>query len=196
MEQESNDPEKDNMRKILRDAGEKVGETLSMLIGHPVEAEFVGLESKKTDIRPGRDRRSDVIVYTKLKTGEDNYAVFSLGEESAYNLANVMLMREDDHVNTGFGEDERDALREAGNIVIGKFLSIVADHFDMEILFEPPMIEMRKSIDELGNLYTALNSVDRCFVSDVYLTSTGMGIYGRYLIIPDDKMTKSFFDFF
>ena len=196
MVKEFNDEEKLRIENILQTAGERVSDSLSMMINQPVKTEIINFHKNIDGLESGQDKNNVVLIYTELKNGEEGYAFFSLDHKSALKLANIMLMRDENEEVQELDEDELDALKEAGNIVIGNFLSVVADFFKMEILFDPPEVIENCGNGDYGGFLSNPEDADSSLIADLILSAKGVGINGRYILIPSKKLTEDFHSFF
>ncbi|MFW6197160.1 MAG: chemotaxis protein CheC [Thermoplasmatota archaeon] len=192
------DSQEKRLRELLRTAGQKAGDSLSMMISDSVETEIVDFYDTPSELHDKtiEDHEIGAIVYTKLKEGEGGIAFFTLYEDSAQSMANILLMRDQDYDFGDLGEDEIDALGEVGNIVLGSFLSELADFFRTEILFDPP-----KAIpDEENEGYKKIigDSFDPnqvFLIADLRFYAKDVPIDGQYVIIPSDELMDHFIDY-
>lgn len=186
------------LRELLRTAGQKAGDSLSMMINGSVETEIVDFYETPSELHDKtiEDHEIGAIVYTKLKEGEGGIAFFTLYEDSAQSMANILLMREQDYDFGELGEDELDALGEVGNIVLGSFLSELADFFRTEILFEPPKAIPDEENEGYKKIIGDSFDTDQVFlIADLRFYAKNIPIDGQYVIIPSDELTDHFIDY-
>ncbi len=188
---------KEQLKDILEEAGERVSDSLSMMIGQPVDTDIIDFHKDSVEFQSkNSDREIDVIVYSELEEGENGFALFTMDDNSARKLANLLLMRDEDHEIEDFTEDEIDALTESGNIVIGNFLSQVADHFNTEIMFDTPRVMHGDDDCGYDKFIGEDRSSEHSLIADIRLIAEDVGIDGRYILIPSNTLTSFFIDFF
>ncbi len=188
---------KEQLKDILEEAGERVSDSLSMMIGQPVDTDIIDFHKDSVEFQSkNSDREIDVIVYSELEEGENGFALFTMDDNSARKLANLLLMRDEDHEIEDFTEDEIDALTESGNIVIGNFLSQVADHFNTEIMFDTPRVMHGDDDCGYDEFIGEDRSSEHSLIADIRLIAEDVGIDGRYILIPSNTLTSFFIDFF
>ncbi len=176
-----------------------MSDSLSMMIGQPVETDIIDFHKDSIEFQSKNDEMEDnldVIVYSLLEEGENGFALFTMDEESAKKLTNLLMMRDEDHEIENFDEEEIDALTESGNIVIGNFLSQVADHFNTEIMFDTPQVTHGEDGMGYGEFINRDESSEHSLIADIRLKAKDVGIDGRYILIPSDSLTAFFIEFF
>lgn len=192
------DKQKEQLRRVLNTAAQKAGDSFSMMIGDSVDAEIIDFYETPVELATKAQNSGEkaAIIYSELTESENGYALFSLSQESATKLSNILLMRDHDHVVEEFGEDEKDALSEIGNIVIGNFMSEIADFFNMEILFTPP--QMIEEVHEEGYrkiIGDSINMDEFTLITDLRFKAKDVGIDSQNLIIPSDELMEKIIDF-
>lgn len=192
------DKEKEQLRGVLNTAAQQAGDSFSMMIDEKVDAEIIDFYETPVELATKAKNSGEkaAIIYSELTESEKGYVLFSLSQESAAKLSNILLMRDQDHVVEEFGEDEKDALSEIGNIVIGNFVSEIADFFNMEILFTPP--QMIEEVHEEGykKIIGRSTQMDEfTLITDLRFYAKGVGIDSQNLIIPSDELMDKMLDY-
>ncbi|MFW6197162.1 MAG: chemotaxis protein CheC, partial [Thermoplasmatota archaeon] len=189
--------QRDMIKDVLETGGKRAAESISMMIGSSVEAEVANIHEDAYSLYEKEIEKENLglIVYSDLKRGEGGITMYIMYEESAKKLSNVLLGRDKDEPIDDFGEDEMSAIKEIGNIVIGNFLGEVSDYFETSILHTPPKIvhDMVGIYFENVIGYTAM--LEDAIIADVSLSAKGVGIDGKYILIPSDKLTEEFVKF-
>ncbi len=184
------------IKGVLETAGKKSAESISMMIGSNVKAEINNLNSDAFELyeKEIEKEKMAMIVYSELEQGNEGLTLFILYDESARRMANILMDRDKDEKFGDFGEAEKSAVKEVGNIVIGNFLGEVSDYFNTSIMHSPPeVIHDMVGVyfnDVVG--YTAM--LEDAIIADVKFIAEGEGIEGKYLLIPSDELTNSFIE--
>ncbi|MBS3790823.1 MAG: chemotaxis protein CheC [Candidatus Thermoplasmatota archaeon] len=184
------------LREILETAARKSAESISKMLGTTVETEILNIYTHPLDLVEKEIEKENlgIILYSELKDGEGGISLFVMDEESAMKLSGKLLGKGDEK-SQELGEDERSALREVGNILLGNFLAEVGDYFDLPILHTPPELKH----DMIGIYLESLLSYsegleNNAIISEVKLVAEGVGVKGRYILIPSDTLTEDFMD--
>ena len=189
--------QRDMIKDVLETGGKRAAESISMMISSSVEAKIANIHEDAYSLYEDELEKENLglIVYSDLKRGEGGITMYIMYEESASKLSNVLLGRDKDEPIDEFGEDEMSAIKEIGNIVIGNFLGEVSDYFETSILHTPPQIvhDMVGIYFENVIGYTAM--LEDAIIADVTLSAKGIGIDGKYILIPSDKLTEEFVNF-
>lgn len=183
------------IKGVLETAGRKSAETISVMIGTNVEAEINKVKANSFDIPVEKRDELAMIVFSELEIGENGLALFILYENSARKMANILMDRDKDEDFGEFGAAEKSAVKEVGNIVMGNFLGEVSDQFDVSIMHTPP--ELAESFSEIsfGEKVEVSNRFNEAVIADVKFIAEGVGIEGKYLMIPSKELTKTFVDY-
>ncbi len=184
------------LREILETAARKAAESISKMLGTPVETEILNIYTNPLELveKEFDQENLGIILYSELKEGEGGITLFVMDEDSAITLAQNLLGKKD-QAEGELGEQERSALREVGNILLGNFLAEVGDYFDIPILHTPPELKHDMIGVYLENLLTYSESLENsAIISEVKLKAKGVGVKGRYILLPSDELTEDFID--
>ncbi len=184
------------LREILETASRKAAESISKMIGTPVETEILNIYTNPLELveKEFDQENLGIILYSELKEGEGGITLFVMDEDSAMTLAQKLLGQGEQDAGN-FGEQERSALREVGNILLGNFLAEVGDYFDIPILHTPPELKHDMIGVYLENLLSYTEELEKsAIISEVKLKAKGVGVKGRYILLPSDKLTEDFMD--
>lgn len=184
------------LREILETASRKASESISKMLGTPVETEILNIYTNPLELVEKEFDQDNlgVILYSELKDGEGGITLFVMDEKSAMTLAQNLL-GQDDQKAGDLGEEEKSALREVGNILLGNFLAEVGDYFDIPILHTPPELKHDMIGVYLENLLSYSEELENsAIISEVKLKAKGVGVKGRYILLPSDTLTEDFID--
>jgi chemotaxis protein CheC len=106
---------------------------------------------------------------------------------TAIRLAELMLRRPKGSAS-GLGELEQSAIREAGNILSGQYLSALSEFMGMMLLPSPPSLAIDMSHALLEGAYLQFGSARDpvvCVESEFRMTDLGDVLRGFFLLLPD-----------
>lgn len=184
------------IKNVLETAGKKSAETMSTMISSSVKSEIENIHADAFDHYETKidKEKMALIVYSELEEGNEGLALFILYEDSAKRMANILMGRDKDEQFGEFSDVEKSAVKEVGNIVMGNFLGEVSNYFDTSIMHTPPeLVHDMVGVyfqDVVG--YTAI--LEDALVADVRFVAEGIGVEGKYLLIPSDELMHSFMD--
>ncbi len=181
------------LREVLETASRKAAESISKMIGTSVDTEILDIHTNPFELVEKEFERENlgVILYSELKKGEGGISLFVMKEESALKLAQKLLGRDEEENSFELGEEEESALREVGNILLGNFLAEVGDYFDLPILHTPPELSHDMIGVYLENLLSYSEGLENhAIIAEVKLIAEGVGVTGRYILFPSDKLTE------
>ncbi len=186
----------DIIKNVLQTASEKAASSITMMIDSSVKTEIVDIQNDPFGIVDEKyDKESlGVIIYSELKEGEGGITLFILEERSARELCEILLGEEKCTGADELSEEEKSAIRETGNILIGNFLAEVGDYFDTPILHTPPQLVHDMIGVYIENLVGYSENVNEPIIADVSLTVEEIGVNGRYILFPSDKLTQRFLE--
>ncbi len=182
------------IKNVLETAGKKSADNISTMINSNVKSKIEKIQADAFEHCENEidKERMALIVYSELGDGEDGLALFILYEDSARRIANILMGRDKDKKFGKFGEVEKSAVKEVGNIIMGNFLGEVSNYFKTSIMHTPPeLIHDMVGVyfeDVVG--YTTL--LEEAVIADVKFVAEGAGIEGKYLLIPSDELMLSF----
>ncbi len=183
------------LKGVLETAGRKSAETISIMIDSNVEAKIKNVIANSFDMSNEKENKLTMIVFSELEIGKNGLALFILYEDSARKMANILLGRDKDNDFGEFSDTEKSAVKEVGNIVMGNFLGEVSDYFDISIMHTPP--KLAESFNVLSVEYgIELDGIfEDAVIADIKFIAEGVGIKGKYLMIPSEELTKIFIDY-
>lgn len=182
------------LEQILETAARKGGESISKMIGTPVDTNILDIYTNPLDLVEKQIEKEvlGVIIYSELKKGEGGISLFVMDEQSAVKLS-AELLGKNVSESEDLGEDERSSLREIGNILLGNFLAEIGDFFNIPIMHTPPELKHDMIGVYLDNIITYTeSSTNNAIISEVKISAQGVGVKGRYILIPSDALTKDF----
>ncbi len=182
------------LEQILETAARKGGESISKMVGTPVDTEILDIYTDPLDLVEKQIEKEvlGVIIYSELKGGEGGISLFVMDEDSAVKLS-AELLGKDVSESKELGEEERSSLREIGNILLGNFLAEIGDYFNIPIMHTPPELKHDMIGLYLENIITYTESnTNNAIISEVKISAKGVGVKGRYILIPSDSLTKDF----
>lgn len=106
---------------------------------------------------------------------------------TAIRLAELMLRRPKGSA-PGLGELEQSAIREAGNILCGQYLSALSEFMGMVLLPSPPQLAIDMSHALLEGAYLEFGSARDpvvCVENEFRMTDLGEVLRGFFLLLPD-----------
>lgn len=107
---------------------------------------------------------------------------------TASRLAGILLRRNDVKFPDGFGEVEKSALKEAGNIIGAAYLNALSDFLGMIILTSVPGL----AIDQAGAVLTSSSIMEAdhgdhliCIETTFRMDEERQALKGHFLLVPD-----------
>ncbi len=184
------------IKGVLETASKKSAESISMMIDSTVKAEINNLEADAFELYENEIEKEKLamIVYSELEKGDEGLTLFILYDESARKMANILMGRDKENKFGEFGEAEKSAVKEVGNIVIGNFLGEVSDYFDTSIMHSPPELVHDMVGVYFNDVVGYTTMLEDAIIADVKFVAEGAGIEGKYLLIPSDELTNSFIE--
>ncbi|MCB4756924.1 MAG: chemotaxis protein CheC [Elusimicrobia bacterium] len=124
-------PEK--LKDINRDAAEQASLALSKLTGTAVQVQIerAEIERQETVCPPALSEELVVGVCLPVTGDAKGTALLAIAQETAFQLCDVM-MRRPPHTTRLLTPLDESALKEAGNILVGNYLSVMADRLEMK----------------------------------------------------------------
>lgn len=182
------------LREILETAARKSAESISKMLGTSVNTEILNIYTNPMDLVEKEIEKENlgIILYSELKEGEGGISLFVMDEKSAMKISGRLLGKSDE-ASKDLGNDERSALREIGNILLGNFLAEIGDYFDIPILHTPPELKHDMIGVYLENLLSYSEGLEsNAIMSEVKIAARGVGVKGRYILLPSDTLTEDF----
>ena len=107
---------------------------------------------------------------------------------TASRLASILLRREEVPFPEGFGDIEQSALKEAGNILAGAYLSALSDFLGMIVLTSVPGLAIDLAGAVLTSSYLNFGEVDDyvlCIDTIFRMDEQREALRGHFLLLPD-----------
>jgi chemotaxis protein CheC len=113
-------------------------------------------------------------------------------QRDAFRLAQLLLRR--DRPSTEFGDMERSAIKEAGNILSSAYMNALSDFMGMMLLPSPPGLAVDMSAAVLTTAYLQFGT-DKdyvfCVESDFLVNDAGERLRGFFLLLPDAESLQA-----
>lgn len=151
-----NQSEKQRKREMLREIGNigagNASKALSQISKQKINVEFPKVESAKIEEIPEKlGKRSEVYtdVSVKIKIQEESEEIHAgnllllMPHQKAKKLADILEQKIDEEIDQkelGLTEEEKDALKETGNILTGASVSAITQYIDLKLVEGIPEI--------------------------------------------------------
>lgn len=113
--------------------------------------------------------------------------VFVLPTDAGVRLAERMLQRKR-HSSKMLGELEQSALKEAGNILAGAYLTALSDFLAMRLMLSPPTLDTGKNATVLASIRTREPDAAApilCVETEFFMEEPSESLHGFFLLVPD-----------
>ena len=126
-------------------------------------------------------------MYMRVMGDGSGAILLAFGREAALSLVDLMMGRPSGEAQL-LSEMEQSALREAGNIIAGSFLTAISNFLQVLLLPSVP----RLALDMIGALIESLlveSKVNRDFALVMYIRfqAEGCEVGGHFLMVPDSR---------
>ncbi|HMI57163.1 MAG TPA: chemotaxis protein CheC [Gemmatimonadaceae bacterium] len=121
--------------------------------------------------------------------------VFLLAVQAGLRLAERMLRRKRG-TSENLGLLEQSALKEAGNILAGAYLTALSDFLHMRLMLSPPALTTGKTseaLKTLGDHAPQVESPILCVETEFFLEEPVESLHGFFLLVPDQKAFDAIF---
>ncbi len=127
---------------IAQSAAANAARSLEMIADNSLSLEVLTAGTCPTfDIETLADNPEDITVgaYVKVNGSIPGHALLLFPRASALTFSDLVLNREDG-TTTELGELEESLIQEVANILISSYITAIADHYQIILLPEPPLI--------------------------------------------------------
>jgi len=121
--------------------------------------------------------------------------IFLLAAPAGLRLAERMLRRTRG-TSPNLGKLEQSALKEAGNILAGAYLTALSEFLDMRLMLSPPSLqtgETAEALQALGDQAPRAESPILCVETEFFLEEPTESLHGFFLLIPDPNAFDAIF---
>lgn len=121
--------------------------------------------------------------------------IFLLAVPAGLRLAERMLRRTRG-TSPNLGRLEQSALKEAGNILAGAYLTALSEFLDMRLMLSPPSLqtgETAEALQALGDHAPRAESPILCVETEFFLEEPTESLHGFFLLIPDPNAFDAIF---
>ena len=121
--------------------------------------------------------------------------VFLLATPSGLRLAERMLRRKRG-TSQSLGHVEQSALKEAGNILAGAYLTALSDFLGMRLMLSPPSFttgDSAHALRALGDRAPRAESPILCVETEFFLEEPVESLHGFFLLVPDQSAFDAIF---
>ena len=139
---------------------------------------------------------TEIVAVQMAMSGEiSGHTIFLLPIPAALRLAERMLRR-NRGTSPNLGSLEQSALKEAGNILAGAYLTALSEFLDMRLMLSPPTLkigETAKALDAVGDHAPRADSPILCVETEFFLEEPVESLHGYFLLVPDSDAFDAIF---
>jgi len=139
---------------------------------------------------------TEIVAVQMAMSGEiSGRTVFLLPIPAALRLAERMLRR-NRGTSPNLGNLEQSALKEAGNILAGAYLTALSQFLAMRLMLSPPTLkigETAQALDALGDHAPRADSPILCVETEFFLEEPVESLHGYFLLVPDSDAFDAIF---
>lgn len=136
-----------------------------------------------------------VSVMMDMHGSLNGQTLLALPLPTAHRLADLLLRRERRRRDGGFDRLEESALKEAGNILGGAYMTALSDFLEMQLMPSPPRLKISTASQILADCITPL-TVDYavcCVETEFSFEEIGERFRGFFLLLPDPDSFSAIF---
>ena len=138
----------------------------------------------------------EVVAVQMAMSGDiSGRTIFLLTVPASLRLAERMLQR-GRGTSESLGKLEQSALKEAGNILAGAYLTALSEFLDMRLMLSPPTLKSGSTavaLDALGDHAPRAESPILCVETEFFLEAPAESLHGFFLLVPDPKAFDAIF---
>jgi len=136
-----------------------------------------------------------VSVMMDMRGSLNGQTLLALPVATARRLADLMLRRERRAVDALFNLLEESALREAGNILGGAYMTALSDFLEMQVMPSPPRFRIATAGEVLTECVSALSDEVAvcCVETEFTFEEIGERFRGFFLLLPDSNSFTAIF---
>ena len=121
--------------------------------------------------------------------------VFLLATSAGLRLAERMLRRRRG-TSPNLGQVEQSALKEAGNILAGAYLTALSEFLGMNLMLSPPTLttgQTSEALESVGDHAPRADSPILCVETEFFLEEPMESLHGFFLLVPDPNAFDAIF---
>lgn len=184
------DVQRDALREVANIGAGHAATALSMMTGAKIMISVptitvAPLSSLGPSVTGGDDRLA--VVPMAMSGDLRGHAVLVFPLSTAHSLAGLMLARNPLH-DADLTELEASAIKEAGNILAGAYMTALSEFMGMQLMVSPPGLALGSARDTLTALADGCRPgedyvfcVETCFIMD----GDSLTLPGYFLLLPD-----------
>jgi chemotaxis protein CheC len=114
---------------------------------------------------------------------------------TGHRLADLLLRRERDGTGDGFDQLEQSALKEAGNILGGAYMTALSEFLEMQLMPSPPRLRIATASEILEDCNSLLiaDCAVCCVETEFSFEEVGERFRGFFLLLPDPDSFSAIF---
>jgi chemotaxis protein CheC len=185
----------DALREVANIGAGHAATALSQMIGETIMISVPTISVARLEEVPPALAAADEIVAAVLMHMQGDLSGRTLlvfPQRDAFRLAQLLLRR--DRPSTEFGDMERSAIKEAGNILSSAYMNALSDFMGMMLLPSPPGLAVDMSAAVLTTAYLQFGT-DKdyvfCVESDFLVNDAGERLRGFFLLLPDAESLQA-----
>jgi chemotaxis protein CheC len=185
----------DALREVANIGAGHAATALSQMIGETIMISVPTISVARLEEVPPALAAPDEIVAAVLMHMQGDLTGRTLlvfPQRTAIRLAQLLLRR--DKPSTEFGDMERSAIKEAGNILSSAYMNALSDFMGMMLLPSPPGLAVDMSAAVLTTAYLQFGT-DKdyvfCVESDFLVNDGGERLRGFFLLLPDAESLQA-----
>lgn len=148
------------------------------------------------DFVPEIEPEVEVVAVQMAMSGSiSGRTVFLLPIPAGLRLAERMLRR-DRGTSSALAPLEESALKEAGNILAGAYLTALSDFLDMRLMLSPPTLttgQTSHALEAYGELAPRAEAPILCVETEFFLEGPAESLHGFFLLVPDPDAFDAIF---
>jgi chemotaxis protein CheC len=136
-----------------------------------------------------------VAVQMAMSGNIGGQTVFLLATPAGLRLAERMLRRTRG-TSPSLGQLEQSALKEAGNILAGAYLTALSEFLGMTLMLSPPLFttgDSAQALKALGDHAPAASTPILCVETEFFLEEPVESLHGFFLLVPDSSAFDAIF---
>jgi len=138
----------------------------------------------------------EIVAVQMAMSGEiGGQTVFLLATPAGLRLAERMLRRKRGS-SQSLGQLEQSALKEAGNILAGAYLTALSEFLGMSLMLSPPSFtngDSAHALSRLGDHAPQTESPILCVETEFFLEEPVESLHGFFLLVPDQSAFDAIF---
>lgn len=185
----------DALREVANIGAGHAATALSQMIGETIMISVPTISVARLEEVPPALAAPDEMVAAVLMHMQGDLSGRTLlvfPQRTAIRLAQLLLRRP--HAAAEFGDMERSAIKEAGNILSSAYMNALSDFMGMMLLPSPPGLAVDMSAAVLTTAYLQFGT-DKdyvfCVESDFLVNDGGERLRGFFLLLPDAESLQA-----